>query len=271
MKYLLILLCFPLCFAIDIGHADSDITMVANVSMASDIPDPIELDVGGDGAQSFNLPALLSTLTDLSVNPAQMMSVITLLSHMIYEASDTLIEIEAGIVQRTTERATAETQAVAVETAAAQQAAVEIANGDTAAAQLRGHAQTLLDEATDRNTTFYPILTDERDTINSVIDILGGNNLDCMPGYPSNACGHLWANNFDGPTSEDECLQHVRATTSNSALARGIMWHPNRHCRTFDMDAFDACGIEWIPSNFQSHPWRVCRVVIVDDAAGVDA
>jgi len=270
MKYLFILLCFPVCFAIDIGQADSDNTMVANTSMASDIPDPLELVVGGDGLQSFNLPALLSTLTDLSVNPDQMMSVITLLSHMIYEASDTLIEIEAGVVTQTANRATAEGQAVEVENNAAQQAATTIENGNNQAAQIRDAAQALLNEATDRNSTFYPILTDERDTINSVIDILGGNNLECLEGYPSNGCGHVWANNVDGPTSPQECLQQVRARTSNSALARGIFWHPNTHCHTYDMDAFEACGIEWSQSNFPSNAWRTCRVVIVDNAAGVD-
>jgi len=273
MKYLFILLCFPVCFAIDIGQADSDNTMVANTSMASDIPDPLELVVGGDGLQSFNLPALLSTLTDLSVNPDQMMSVITLLSHMIYEASDTLIEIEAGVVTQTANRATAEGQAVEVENNAAQQAATTIENGNNQAAQIRDAAQALLNEATDRNSTFYPILTDERDTINSVIDILGGNNLECLEGYPSNSCGHVWSGgNLEGPTSPDECLQEVRARTSNSALARGIMWNPDTRCYAYDMDAFEACGIEWSQSNFltERSPWRTCRVVIVDNAAGVD-
>merc|ERR1719445_1907583 len=151
--------------------------------------------------QSFNLPALLSTLTDLSVNPDQMMTVITLLSHMVYEASDTLIEIEAGVVTQTANRATAESQAVEVENTAATQAASTIENGNNQAAQIRDAAQALLNEATDRNNTFYPILTDERNTINSVIDILGGNNLECLQGYPTATCGHVWSHVVDGPTS----------------------------------------------------------------------
>lgn len=282
MKYLFILFCLSLCLGVDIDHADSDISRIVNSSLINeDFGDDLPPSVG-DSVPRFNLPALLSTLTDLSVNPEQMLSVITLLSHMVYESSTTLIEVEANVVTETSNRATAEASALQVLSTAATEADVIRTNGDTNAANIRALAQTLLDEANTRNTTFFPILSDERDTINSVIDILGGNNLECLEGYPHNNCGHVWDNqilgvNADAPiNSALECLLVQRARIEDSSLVEGIFWHPSvgaNHggdCRTYNMAAFYNCNIPWAQENWAANAWRTCAVRIVDAAAGVD-
>jgi len=106
MKYLLVLLYLPQCFGIGVDQEVSDSLIILNTSQIGGV----DLAFGASDElarlsirnnSKFNMPALISSLAGLSTDPDAMLNVITLLSHMIYEATLSISEIEDRITQET--------------------------------------------------------------------------------------------------------------------------------------------------------------------------
>jgi len=215
-----------------------------DLALHSDELTPL-LDTSNNG--KFNMAALISTLTDLSIDPAAMLNVITLLSHMIYQATTTLGEIEDTITAETVNRDVAQAQADA------------IING----------AQGVLDAALARRASESPVLNDEISMLHSVINTLGGDNMDCLTGAPEDACGReLWSNGVvldEGDRSPERCLDMQRATYEDSVGALAIMYRAlDGHCMVYNIARFDECpNIDWIQSDFTlNQHYQICRVSI---------
>jgi len=250
MNYILVLLCVP-CYGIGFGHEVSDSLLIGNTSQIGGVVDSTLdtrndlTDIVGSDNQKFNMAALISTLADLSIDPDAMLNVITLLSHMIYQASSTLDEIEGTIATETANMAAAQAQADAI----------------------INSAQALLDAAVARRDSEQPVLNDEISMLRSVINTLGGDHLQCLQGLPADECGRarVWGNEIERQNTQDECLDAQRAQQDYSAATLGILYEPpTGRCLTYDVQLFDQCpNISWQQSDFTvQHDWRVCRVWI---------
>jgi hypothetical protein len=238
MKYFFILLCLPQLFGVALDHEVSNSSIMVNTDFSNN--------------KKFDMTALVSTLTTLSVDPAAMLNVITLLTHMIYEASTTLAEIDAEITREEANLIAAQDDAARI-----------VADAARESGEILGAAQGLLDAAVSRRDTETPTLNDEVSMLYSVITTLGGDNLDCLNGHPADSCGHVWVNRLETDTLE-ECLHAQRANYENSIQVLGIMHRTdNRACWVYDVNRFDQCeGLSWVQSDFVPDVFTTCRVVI---------